>query len=238
MARTIKMLNDLLKGNTFGKGGAAGTKDIKYDTTARALLKKPYMTQKDLYDSATILSSTSLHKLDDLSAAALAALETDNQQLLNDFSAIYRRLVDEIVAATENIMNDMIRHLRVASELTTQPKLFRTLHQLQNLHQTLVLADHETSSAFINYLIELQRIKPKLIRVSGLKTSSDPSLKRIEQLAQLLDDLEGEKRNDIENLFHNLDDLGRGITNMSTVIGSSTLDKAASQAAYFAVMKE
>ena len=76
-----------------------------------------------------------------------------------------------------------------------------------------------------------------MARASVLKTSSDKNLKKIADLADVVKDFDA-KKGDIENLFNEIDDFGVKISDMQKALGSTVAAKAASQAAFFAAMKE
>lgn len=227
---SIKKLNGILTGKGFKRG-------LKFDTQAKKLLSKPYMTQKDLYDAASVLSSNGLHLQDRFSRKDLKGIKKENEEAFTQFKGAYDKLMREIQAATENIIDDLIRHLQVPISLTTGPKLAKTVDQLQELHKSLALADKETTSAFINYLLEIEKVRTVMARASVLKTSSDKSLKKIADLADVVKDFDA-KKGDIENLFNEIDDFGVKISDMQKALGSTAAAKAASQAAFFDAMKE
>lgn len=222
---SIKKLNGILTGRGFKRG-------FKFDTQAKKLLTKPYMTQKDLYDAASVLSSNGLHLQDRFSRKDLKGIKKENEEAFTRFKGAYDKLMKEIQAATENIIDDLIRHLQVPVNITTGPKLAKATDQLQELHKSLALADKETTSAFINYLLEIEKVRTVMARASVLKTSSDPNLKKIADLADVVKDFDG-KKGDIENLFNNIDVFGEKISDMQ-----KAASKADSQAAFFAAMKE
>ena len=229
---SIKNLNDILSGREFKR-----VKGLNLDQTARKLLAKPYMTQKDLYDAASILSSNGLHLQDRFKRNNLKRIERENANAFTQFKGAYNKLTSEIRATTENIIDDLIRHLQAPVQITTGPKLSKAADQLQELHRVLALADAETTSAFINYLLEVEKVRTVIARSSVLKTSSDPSLKKIANLAEVVKGFDA-KKGDIENLFNEIHDFGEKISDMQKAIGSSAAAKAASQDAYFAAMKE
>lgn len=229
---SIKNLSDILRGKEFKR-----VKGLKLDAPARKLLTKPYMTQKDLYDAASILSSNGLHLQDRFKRRDLKQIERENANVLTQFRGAYNKLMSEIRATTENIIDDLIRHLQAPVQITTGPKLAKAADQLQELHRVLALADAETTSAFINYLLEVEKVRTVIARSSVLKTSSDPNLKKIADLAEVVKNFDG-KKGDIENLFNEIHDFGEKISDMKEAIGSSAAAKAASQDAYFEAMKE